>query len=173
MHEEEKKMKQETQIQEKGRPLEAWYALWNAGLMQKNAARQFFRNKGTTETQFKVLLRLKYAGRPVMPKELSEQLMVDKSDLTGLADRMESAGLLRRIRSTADRRCFLLELTPKSEAILGRIEQPYFELIRQVMSVFSPEELEKIISLMAELHKSLDCRCGWSAPDFPLRKKKG
>ena len=166
-------MKQETQVQEKGRPLEAWYALWNAGLMQKNAARQFFRNKGTTETQFKVLLRLKYAGRPVMPKELSEQLMVDKSDLTGLADRMESAGLLRRVRSTADRRCYLLELTPKSEEILERIESTYYELIRQVMSVFSPDELEKIISLMAELHKSLDCRCGWSAPDFPLRKKKG
>ena len=30
-----------------------------------------------------------------------------------------------------------------------------------------------IIALMAELHKSLDCRCGWSAPDFPLRKKRG
>ena len=165
-------MKRETQLQEKGRQLEAWYALWNAGLMQKNAARQFFRNKGTTETQFKVLLRLKYAGRPVRPRELSEQLMVDKSDLTGLADRMESAGLVRRVRSTADRRCCLLELTEKSAAILEQIEFTYFELIRQVMSVFSPEELEKIIALMAELHKSLDSRCGWSAPDFPLRKKK-
>ena len=166
-------MKEKARRADCAREIEAWIAVWNSGLMLKNTARQFFRNKGTTETQFKVLLRLKYADHPLNQRELSEQLLVDKSDLTGLVDRMVRADLLTRVGIEGDRRSHHLKLSAKALDILDRIEVPYLEMIRRVMSVFSGEEQLKIIALMTELHNSLDTRCGCPVPPFPVPEMKG
>ena len=149
--------------------LEAWLGVWNSGLMLRNAARHFFRDKGATETQFHVMVRLKYADHPVTQKELSEMLMVDKSDLTGLVDRMEERGFLRRTRASGDRRSYHLELKEPGIAFLEETEGPYRELITRIMSCFDDEKLDRIISVMTTLQNALDSRCNCTAPEFPLR----
>ena len=50
--------------------------------------------------------------RPVAMGWLAETLSCDASNVTGLVDRLESRGLLRRRPSPADRRVKVLHLTP-------------------------------------------------------------
>ncbi len=50
-------------------------------------------------------------GIPI--KELSKRTQLDKSTLTSMLDRLEQAGLVRRVPSTEDRRTILLQRTQR------------------------------------------------------------
>jgi DNA-binding MarR family transcriptional regulator len=58
------------------------------------------------------VLHLLEPDRPVAMKELAATLSCDASNVTGLIDRLEARGLIRRRPSAADRRVKQLELTP-------------------------------------------------------------
>jgi DNA-binding MarR family transcriptional regulator len=58
------------------------------------------------------VLHLIEPGRPIPMGQLAETLACDASNVTGLVDRLESRGLVRRRPSSADRRVKVLELTP-------------------------------------------------------------
>src|SRR5438128_7842843 len=51
-------------------------------------------------------------GRPIPMGQLAECLACDASNVTGLVDRLESRGLVRRRPSSEDRRVKVLDLTP-------------------------------------------------------------
>src|SRR4051794_20346792 len=58
------------------------------------------------------VLNLIEPGRPIPMGQLAETLACDASNVTGLVDRLESRGLVRRRPSDADRRVKVLDLTP-------------------------------------------------------------
>jgi DNA-binding MarR family transcriptional regulator len=58
------------------------------------------------------LLHLIEPGRPVAMGRLADTLACDASNVTGLVDRLESRGLVRRRPSAEDRRVKVLDLTP-------------------------------------------------------------
>jgi DNA-binding MarR family transcriptional regulator len=58
------------------------------------------------------VLHLIEPGRPIPMKQLAATLSCDASNVTGLVDRLESRGLVRRLPGRADRRVKELDLTP-------------------------------------------------------------
>src|SRR6185369_5521655 len=58
------------------------------------------------------VLHLIEPGRPLPMGQLAETLACDASNVTGLVDRLESRGLVRRRPSPEDRRVKVLQLTP-------------------------------------------------------------
>src|ERR1700709_2175506 len=58
------------------------------------------------------VLHLIEPGRPIPMGQLAETLACDASNVTGLVDRLESRGLVRRSPSAEDRRVKVLDLTP-------------------------------------------------------------
>src|SRR5467141_4194090 len=58
------------------------------------------------------LLHLIEPDRPIPMGQLAETLACDASNVTGLVDRLESRGLVRRRPSAEDRRVKVLDLTP-------------------------------------------------------------
>src|ERR1700722_9900715 len=58
------------------------------------------------------VLHLIEPDRPIPMGRLAEALACDASHVTGLVDRLESRGLVRRQPAAADRRVKVLELTP-------------------------------------------------------------
>jgi DNA-binding MarR family transcriptional regulator len=145
---------------------ESLQSLLCAASMLKNVSRQFFRNRSTTGVQFNILMLLKYADHPMTQKELSERLLVDKSNLTGLVDRMSSAGHLQRVKSPEDRRSFRLQLTPEAEALLEELERPYLELLHSILGDFSEDELLTLLRTMNKLQRALDNRCAFAAANL-------
>jgi DNA-binding MarR family transcriptional regulator len=57
------------------------------------------------------VLHLIEPGRPLPMNRLADTLSCDASNVTGLVDRLESRGLVRRLPSTEDRRVKVLQLT--------------------------------------------------------------
>jgi DNA-binding MarR family transcriptional regulator len=58
------------------------------------------------------VLHLIEPGRPLPMSRLADRLSCDASNVTGLVDRLESRGLVRRAPSPLDRRVKVLQLTP-------------------------------------------------------------
>lgn len=60
-------------------------------------------------------------GAGVGMTDLSRLLHLEKPSLTGLVDRVERRGLVRRVRDDADRRACRAELTPEGEDLAVRV----------------------------------------------------
>ena len=90
---------------------EAWELLWQ--LMQANKPRfmALAQEMGLAPMQLHAL-RLVEPGDGVPMSSLAGMLFCDASNVTGLVDRLESRGLVRRRPSPADRRVKVLILTP-------------------------------------------------------------
>lgn len=66
------------------------------------------------------------AGAGASMRELAERLACDPSNVTGLADRLEERGLIRRRRSPTDRRVTELLRTEAGSAAVAAIEEHMF-----------------------------------------------
>ena len=74
------------------------------------------RTLGLTSSQFDVIATL--GNTPGMTfKELGEKTLITKGTLTGVVDRLEDKGLVRRVVQVDDRRSVLARLTPRGEEV--------------------------------------------------------
>ena len=69
-------------------------------------SQRLFRPQGLTAAQFNVLNLLAGCGdgAGLSQRELADLLVVDRSNVTGLIDRMETAGWVRRADDPSDRK---------------------------------------------------------------------
>jgi DNA-binding MarR family transcriptional regulator len=67
------------------------------------------------------VLHLIEPGRPLPMSRLAETLSCDASNVTGLVDRLEARGLIRRQPSADDRRVKVLQLTPAGLRLRGQL----------------------------------------------------
>jgi DNA-binding MarR family transcriptional regulator len=72
------------------------------------------------------VLRLLEPDKPLPMRQLAEGLCCDASNVTGLVDRLESRGLVRRHASEEDRRVKVIELTAKG----ARLRAEFLERVR-------------------------------------------
>jgi DNA-binding MarR family transcriptional regulator len=67
------------------------------------------------------VLHLIEPGRPLPMGRLAETLACDASNVTGLIDRLEARGLIRRRASPNDRRVKVLQLTPAGSRLRAQL----------------------------------------------------
>ena len=102
---------------------------------------------------YDVLVQLSESpGRRLRMTELADRVLLSRSGLTRLADRLEREGLLTREPCPSDARGTLAVLT---EAGLDRLRQAWPTHLRgveqHVMSRLTPQEVEQLGALMAKL----------------------
>ena len=93
---------------------------------------------GLTNAQWVPLLKL-YMGSASTVAELARECQLDAGGMTRLLDRLETKGLVRRVRSSEDRRVVNLELTEPGRAAakhipadaVRRAERPHARLHRR------------------------------------------
>ncbi|HEY2674449.1 MAG TPA: MarR family transcriptional regulator [Rugosimonospora sp.] len=96
------------------------FALYAASRAAVNLYRPVLDPLGLTYPQYLVLLVLWEHGDTTV-KELGDELMLDSGTLSPLLKRMESAGLVRRVRRPEDERSVLVSLTEVGTALRGRV----------------------------------------------------
>jgi DNA-binding MarR family transcriptional regulator len=68
---------------------------------------------------------------------------------------MEKAQLVVRTSADADRRSNIVRLTDKGKKLFNKVEPLYQKQVRQLMSILSPEEQAKIISILEKIREGL------------------
>jgi len=78
--------------------------------------------------------------------------------MSGHIDRLESAGLLRRVRSSTDRRRVGLELTKEGRTTLRRVRARRTTWLAERLARLSDTERERIEDALPALHELLEPR---------------
>jgi len=85
---------------------------------------------------------------PLTAGELGERAGLAPASITGLVDRLEQKGLVRRVKDPADGRRVLVEL---DRAALGRHAHLFADLVREMQELaaeFTDDELEVILRFL-------------------------
>jgi DNA-binding MarR family transcriptional regulator len=133
--------------------LDAWRAFLNAhaaavGRIEEEVARE----GGVPLVDYDVLVALEHApGQRLRLRDLQRRVVLTRSGITRLVDRLEAAGLLRRERLDGDRRAVHAVLTDAGKAAIRRTWPAYARGIRQYfVQYLSPEH---VAVLAAELQR--------------------
>ena len=99
---------------------EAQRLFFQIGMQQRVVAGRALAEVGLTFVQAHAL-RLIEPDRPLPMSALADRLFCDASNVTGIADRLESRGLIERRAADGDRRVKVLALTPAGEELRGHV----------------------------------------------------
>ena len=119
--------------------LRAAEKLWNAG-------RIFLEGWNISPSQFNVLNLLVGRETGCTQTELSRQLIMHRSNVTGLIDRLEGRGLVRRRNSRTDRRAFNIVLTDAGKDLVRQIQPHYYRAMEAIWGG-TPDPRAKQLSL--------------------------
>jgi len=95
------------------------FALYSATHAMGKAYKPHLEALGLTYPQYIALLAL-WERDGLTVSELGQRLFLDSGTLTPLLKRMERAGLVQRLRDTADERRVLIRLTPSARRLKAR-----------------------------------------------------
>jgi len=109
-----------------------------------NASRLFFEPWNLSPSQFNVLNLLHSHPDGLSQIELSRQLIMHRSNITGLVDRLEHRGLVRRKDLAGDRRAYRVVLTESGTALLKEILPHYYRRADDVWEGLSPERISQM-----------------------------
>jgi DNA-binding MarR family transcriptional regulator len=95
------------------------FALYSASLAMTKLYKPLLDELGLTYPQYLVMLVL-WEGDGLMVSELGQRLSLDSGTLTPLLKRLESAGLVSRLRDAADERRVHIHLTAAGRRLKAR-----------------------------------------------------
>jgi DNA-binding MarR family transcriptional regulator len=98
---------------------------------------------GLNRTDWRCLDILGTRG-PMTAGQLAEAVRLTTGAVTGVLDRLEAAGLVRRMRDTGDRRKVIVEVTDEVARVGAPVYGPLIEDAARAHGEFTLEELETI-----------------------------
>lgn len=105
---------------------------------------------GLTNAQWVPLYKL-HLGHGKTAAELARECQLDAGAMTRMLDRLEAKGLLRRVRSSEDRRVVNLELTAEGRRAAGDIPQTLCKVLNAHLHGFSRDEVEQLRGLLVRM----------------------
>jgi DNA-binding MarR family transcriptional regulator len=103
---------------------------------------RFWDGRGVTMTQLRVMHLIRFKCEP-STGELAEELRVRPATLTGLADRLEQKGLIRRWPDTSDRRVVRVGLTDEGAVLLDEVAAAGHEFLARIFRCMGPEPTDE------------------------------
>lgn len=136
---------------------QAYAMILEAFLYIDDGDHQVLRQFGLTPTQFSALKQLDATeGRRLT--DLTEPLLVDKSTVTRLIDRLEQARLVQRVPDPDDRRAQRVVLTPAGLECREQARAAHEQSIVQRMRDLSAAEQQQLVTLLEKLCMPLRVR---------------
>ena len=102
------------------------------------------------------LLRTLVAEGPMITKALGGRFRVPVSTMTGLVDRMEKKGLVRRVPGRRDRRSIELEATPAGALALREHARGIEAIARGMLEALPEREQRALIAILRTVAGRLD-----------------
>jgi DNA-binding MarR family transcriptional regulator len=115
--------------------LRAWRLYFESALALTDVLdAELERDAGIRLRWYDVLVKLEETPDGLRMNELAERILYSKSGFTRVVDRMEEAGLVRRVRSENDRRSILVVLTDEGRSTMERARRHHRQGIEQHFS---------------------------------------
>jgi len=114
--------------------------------------RDLFQEFGVTEQQWRVL-RVLWEQKHLTSAQISNLTLLPSPSLVGILDRLERKGLVKRLRSTSDRREINITITNLGRELQSKV-MPKVKLIQdQTREKLSPTEWKQINNILKKLDR--------------------
>lgn len=113
---------------------------------------EHIRRLNLTAPQFDVICTLGNTTGMTMG-QLAEKTLVTKGTLTGIIDRLERKGLVRREVPPENRRCFMIVLTPEGDRVFEDVFPAHIAHLKERFNKLNVQELEAIEQALKKLRK--------------------
>jgi DNA-binding MarR family transcriptional regulator len=126
-----------------------------------NASRVFFGRWELSPSQFNILNLILDASEGRTQTELSRELLMHRSNVTGLVDRLEARGYVERRAVAGDRRVYQVRLTAAGRRLMAEILPHYYEAAEEVwgeMSIEAAERLSESLQRIADHAEQAEAR---------------
>lgn len=132
------------------RPLvEAYLAFWRAD-------NRHIRSLRLTPSQFDVIATLGDTDGMTC-SELGAATLTTKGTLTGVLDRLEAKGLIRRDEVAGDRRCIRIRLTDKGDALFRKAFAAHIAFLRPYFErALTQKEADQLCRLLVRIRDSFE-----------------
>ncbi|WP_437579262.1 MarR family winged helix-turn-helix transcriptional regulator [Sorangium sp. So ce887] len=104
------------------------------------------------------ILKLLESFQDLSLSTLSERIRAQNSTVTGIVDRMEREGLVRRERSKADRRVVHIRLSEKGARLAREIQVEPMEIFRSALLSLSSTDLRDLLRILTKLQRQVVAR---------------
>ena len=121
------------------------FAVYSASLAMTKLYKPLLEPLGLTYPQYLVMLVL-WEGDGLTVSQLGERLSLDSGTLTPLLKRLQTAGLVQRLRDTADERRVLLQLTAAGRKLKARAAR-----VPHTVACATGCEIDELASLVTRL----------------------
>jgi DNA-binding MarR family transcriptional regulator len=111
---------------------------------------------GLGASDLKCLDLLHRASMPLTPVNLAELTGLTGGAITGVADRLEAAGFIERVRDTKDRRRCELRLLPDRQNAVTAILAPLASATAELCDGYSDDQLAVVIEFLTTLIPVMD-----------------
>ena len=143
---------------------------WQANKVSTLGARLFAQRMSlSARGDFAVLAALEEYG-PLSQAEIGRSLGLDRNDVNGILNRLQSHHQVDRQPDPADRRRNVVTLTPAGVRHLEEIQQYADKVHDELLAGLDPAERQQLQSLLAKL---LDSHQPQSALDGPAKRRGG
>ena len=138
--------------------IDASRALIKAAFLFVNQTERPYQSYDLTLAQMDVLSALaRTDGESITCSEIAERTLITKGGITGILDRLEARGLVKRFPSSDDRRSVLVRLSSKGVELFRKL---YPELARSNRSIleraFKPQQMKEFSRLLEVLIQSIE-----------------
>ena len=138
-------------------------ALWES-------SRVFFGRWNLSPSQFNILNLLLAPSEGLSQIELSRALIMHRSNVTGLVDRLEKRGLVVRRTSETDRRVYRVGLTAAGQQLLEQILPHYYTTAEQVWGGLPVERAKQLAAELGQVSTRASQLAGTPAGVVPVTK---
>lgn len=110
---------------------------------------------GLTPSQFDIIATL--GNTPGMTfRQLGDETLITKGTLTGVVDRLEERGLVRRVGSPTDGRSTVVQLTPRGEAEFERAFPAHIAYLKRPFAALSGAEMDVLEASLDRLRHAFE-----------------
>jgi DNA-binding MarR family transcriptional regulator len=118
----------------------------------KKKSSAILRRHGLTFSHYCVLKSLVACehGRDTVGN-VSKKMLVSAPNITGIAKRMEKAGLIERKNDARDERLIMLQVTPSGRETLGAMGEIQEQHCLAYLEIYSPKQKEEVLSVLKHI----------------------
>jgi len=139
----------------KPRGFDTWLLVGRTNLKVHRALNLLLGELDLSLAQHEILVTIR-RNSGLTQRELSEQLLVVKSNATALLQKLEARGLIRRTPDSEDSRIKRLSLTRKGDVLVRKSFAVQTRVIQAMVAVMSDDELEQTAEIMGRVGDAID-----------------
>jgi MarR family 2-MHQ and catechol resistance regulon transcriptional repressor len=135
--------------------VELWRSVVDSWKRLQRAAEKNLLRADLSVAELRILRVLRERGSTPMNR-FSTETMLSQPTITGMVDKLEERGLVKRVRSKEDRREVLIAITPKGDDTFVKGMDLHRQFVERSLSALRPDEVDLLVPLLKRLADASD-----------------